>query len=141
MINKVEGPGGVRGAVPTRRTTKAGRTESANFSQHLHDDGAAAVEPVSGMQAVTGVGALIGLQEVEDATERATRGRKRANNLLNQLDEMRIALLSGTLTKEQLLRLSAIVQAQKAQIDDPGLAQILDDIDLRARVELAKYGF
>lgn len=141
MINKVEGPGGVRGVGVTRKAGKASGPGASSFSQHLSDDGVGATQAATGMSGAAAVTGLVGLQEVEDATERAARGKKRGSQLLLQLDELRLALLSGTLTKEQLLRLSALVQSQRAGIDDPGLAQILDDIDLRARVELAKYGF
>jgi hypothetical protein len=140
-INKVEGPGGVRNASPVKRTGKAGAT-GATFAKHM--EGEDAVAPVSGVStlgAVGGVGAILGVQEVGDATERAAKGRKRGNMLLDQLDDLRIALINGALSKEQLLRLSAMVQHEKIQVDDPRLSQILDDIDLRARVELAKYGF
>lgn len=141
MINKVEGPGGVRGPSQVRKAGKASASGSSNFSQHIHEEGAAAASGVSGLSSVTSVSALIGLQEVEDATERAAKGKKRGGQILTLLEELRLALISGTITKEQLLRLASMVQSERQNIDDPHLAQILDDIDLRARVELAKYGF
>lgn len=140
-INKVEGPGSVRSTSSVRKSSKAGAS-SSTFAKHLEDEDA--TSPVSGVStlgAVGGIGAILGVQEVGDATERAAKGKRRANLLLDQLDELRVALINGVLSKEQLLRLSAMVQQQKIQVDDPHLAEILDDIDLRARVELAKYGF
>lgn len=141
MISKVEGTGGVRGASPVRKAGKAGKAGSADFSQHLSDDGVTGAGALSGVAGVSAVGALIGIQEVESATDREARGKKRANLILNEMDDLRLALLTGTITKEQLLRLSSMVQSQKEKIDDPRLAAVLDEIDLRARVELAKYGF
>jgi hypothetical protein len=140
-INKVEGPGGVRGSSPVKKTGKAGATGSTTFAKHMEEESVMPVSGVSSLGAVGPVGAILGVQEVGDATERAAKGKKRGNMLLEQLDGLRIALINGALSKEQLLRLSAMVQNEKVQVDDPRLAQILDDIDLRARVELAKYGF
>ncbi|HVY13243.1 MAG TPA: flagellar assembly protein FliX [Alphaproteobacteria bacterium] len=140
-INKVEGPGGVRGTAPTRKTGKAGSVQGSSFSQHLEDDGTSPVSGVSSLGAVGGISAILGVQEVGDATERAARGKKRGSMLLEQLDELRVALITGSLSKEQLIRLSRMVQSERAGVDDPHLAAILDEIDLRARVELAKYGF
>ncbi len=140
VISKVEGPGGVRSAQPLRKSGKAEKAGGASFSQHMQED-TPAVGGVSGLGGVSSISALIGIQEVDDATQRAAKGKRRGSQLLDQLDELRIALLSGGLSKEQLLRLSSMVQSEKANIDDPRLAQILEDIDLRARVELAKYGF
>jgi hypothetical protein len=48
-------------------------------------------------------------------------------------------LLAGGISREKLLQLSRIVNARRSQITDPKLAAILDDIDLRAQVELAKH--
>ncbi len=141
MINKVEGSSSVRSASPVRKAGKAGGVGGASFSQHLQDDGISAASAVSGMSGVSGVSALIGIQEVEDATERAAKGKKRAQSILKDLDNIQVALITGALSKDQLLHLSASVQSERASVDDPRLASILDDIDLRARVELAKYGF
>lgn len=141
MINKVDGPGGVRGPQNVRRTGAASKAGGTNFSQHLQDDSAAAVHGVSGLSALGGIGAILGVQEVDDATQRASKGKKRASQLLEQLDDVRMGLISGVLSKDQLLRLSSMVQSEKQAVDDPRLAEILDDIDLRARVELAKYGY
>ncbi|MBI3419737.1 MAG: flagellar assembly protein FliX [Proteobacteria bacterium] len=140
-MNKVEGPGGVRSVAPARKTGKTAAGASPSFAQHLEEESAAPVSGVSTLGAVGGIGAILGVQEVGDATERAARGKKRGNMLLEQLDELRIALINGALSKEQLIRLSRMVQSERTQVDDPRLAEILDDIDLRARVELAKYGF
>jgi hypothetical protein len=141
-INKVEGPGSVRSSAPTRKTGKASAAGATSFAKHLEEDeGVGPVSGVSTIGAVGGIGAIIGVQEVGDATERASKGKKRAHRLLEQLDELRIALINGVLSKDQLLRLSNMVQQEKIGVDDPRLAEILDDIDLRARVELAKFGF
>lgn len=141
MINKVDGVNGVRGAAPIRKSGKAERTGGTNFAQHLQDESVSGPAGVSGLNPIAGIGAILGVQEVDDATQRASKGKKRATQMLEELDDLRLALLGGVLSKDQLLRLAGTVQSEKAQVDDPHLAQILDDIDLRARVELAKYGF
>lgn len=140
MINKVDGPGGVRGTQPVRKAGKTEKAGGANFSSHLADETSGA-HGVSGASGIGGVSALIGLQEVDDATQRESKGKKRAQALLDEMDDLRLALACGTLTRAQLLKLSAAIQSEKVKADDPGLNQILDDVDLRARVELAKYGF
>jgi hypothetical protein len=140
VINKIEGPGGIRSAQPLRRAGKSEKS-SSGFSQHLQEDGHASVTGVSGLGAVSSISALIGIQEVDDATQRSAKGKKRGMLLLDQLEELRLALLSGMLSKDQLLRLSALVKSERERVDDPRLSEILEDIDLRARVELAKYGF
>lgn len=141
MINKVDGPGGIRGTTPVRKAGKAEKAGGSSFSSHLAEDGVHGASGVGGASGIGGISALIGLQEVDDATQRESKGKKRAQALLDEMDDLRLALACGTLTRAQLLKLSAAIQSEKIKADDPGLNQILDDVDLRARVELAKYGF
>jgi len=55
------------------------------------------------------------------------------------LDELRMDLLDGSISKEKLMQLSRIVNVRRSQVTDPKLAALLDEVDLRAQVELAKY--
>ena len=52
--------------------------------------------------------------------------------------KIRHALLSGGLPESRLNALSQVVQSRREEVDDPRLVEILDEIDLRAQVELAK---
>jgi hypothetical protein len=58
--------------------------------------------------------------------------------MLDRLDEIRHGLLTGTLSRARLGELNDLVREQRGAVGDPGLAQVLDEIELRARVELAK---
>ena len=58
--------------------------------------------------------------------------------LLDELDQLRLDLLTGTLPRARLERLAALSAAQRERIDDPRLAQIIEEIELRVAVELAK---
>lgn len=137
MIGKIEGPGPIRTAQPVKRTAKTSSTSSAGFSRHLDetDDSNAA----HGIGATSSVSGVLGLQEVDDALAHASKGKMRAQDILDRLDELRVDLLTGALSREKLLQLSRIVNNHRAQISDPRLGEILDEIDLRAQVELAKY--
>ena len=78
------------------------------------------------------------LQGVEDATERRRRAIRRGGGLLDRLDELKLALLSGEAGEGALDRLSRLVREERPTDPDPGLKSVLDQIDLRAAVELAK---
>lgn len=137
---KVDGPGNIRGQAPTRRAGKAEGAGGAAFAKQLKGTDSAA--PSSGVNAAAGVSSVSGIlaaQEVDDASARESRGKKRAQDMLDKLDDIRHGLLSGDLTADKLVDLSRLVQSRKVAVDDPGLAQLLDEIDLRAQVELAKF--
>jgi hypothetical protein len=54
---------------------------------------------------------------------------------------VRDGLLAGGVSRAVLNRLVALVEVKREDFVDPGLAAVLDEIDLRARVELAKLNF
>ena len=95
--------------------------------------------PVTGSASVGSVDSLLSLQEVGDAASGRSNGLQRASDLLEHLDEIRYGLLVGGLSRSSLLDLARSVRQQRAMIGDPRLAVILDEIELRAAVELAKY--
>ena len=136
-MDKIEGLGPIRTPQPIRRVAKTGGASGSSFAKHLDETSeAGAAHGVAGAGAVSGV---LGVQEVDDALAHASKGKMRAQDILDRLEDLRVELLTGTLSREKLLQLTRIVGARRAQVTDPRLAEILDEIDLRAQVELAKY--
>ncbi|WP_207476480.1 flagellar assembly protein FliX [Arenibaculum pallidiluteum] len=140
---KIEGPGSTRGPAGAKRAGRADGTLAGTFARALHgSDEAQEAGSAGAAPAVGGVGALLAAQEVEDSTSGPSRGkaraRARAEALLDKLDEIRAGLLTGSLPAATLHEMQRLVQTQRDQIDDPKLAAVLDEIDLRAQVELAK---
>jgi hypothetical protein len=137
VINKIEGPGSIRSAQTIKRTAKTGSAGGTSFAKHLDESGETeAPHGISGTGAVSGI---LGVQEVDDALAHASRGKMRAQDILDRLEDLRIELLTGAISREKLTQLARMVTARRAQVTDPRLAEILDEIDLRAQVELAKY--
>lgn len=140
VINTINGPGGIRPPNTVRRTAKSQSTDGTSFSRHLDDTSESeSAQAAQGAAPLHNVAGIFSLQEVDDALARAAKGKLRAQDMLDRLDELRLELLAGTLTKDKLLRLAQIVNQRRGEIDDPRLVEILDQIDLRAQVELAKY--
>lgn len=81
---------------------------------------------------------LIALQFVEDTSQRRKRGFRRGRSMLDALDKLKVSLLSGSIPAAELARLLSAVSGRERDSDDPQLETILDEIELRARVELAK---
>ena len=92
----------------------------------------------NGVSSVSSVDALIALQAVEGPLERRRRAVSRGNRLLDILGEVKLGLLDGALPSASLERLSRAVREQRACADHPELDGVLDEIDTRAAVELAK---
>jgi hypothetical protein len=96
----------------------------------------ASAQPVA---ASTGIDALLALQSVEDPLFARKKAVRRGNALLDTLETIKADLLLGQVSEGRLNQLMVLV-GQARQRNLPDLDPILDDIELRARVELAKFG-
>jgi len=85
-----------------------------------------------------GVDALLALQAVGGPLEGRRRAVRRASQILDILDEVKLALLDGDLSLAQLDRLRRTVNEERGLTGDPKLEGVLDEIELRAAVEIAK---
>jgi hypothetical protein len=62
----------------------------------------------------------------------------RASRLLDILDDLKVAMLEGRASPRTLDNLARAVREQRESTDDPGLEDVLNQIETRAAVELAK---
>jgi hypothetical protein len=132
---KVTGPSGPSSPQGSRPARGGG-----GFSIPSAAAGAAAAPTAaaSGPAGVSDVSALMALQGVEDVTERRRRAIRRGGGLLDRLEELKLALLQGEAGEAALDRLSRTLREERPIDADAGLNGLLDQIDLRAAVELAK---
>lgn len=133
---KVESTKGA-GISGVRRTGKSGKTGSSEFSKLL--DETAEAGQATGPSGVQSVDSVLTVQEVGDREGNARRARERAELMLDRLDDIRHGLLMGAIPNDRLEELAAAVRRQREAVDDPRMVEILDEIELRARVELAKF--
>ena len=123
--------------------TLGGRTATARSSSSPFyvDDGPTAPEsrPTTALAPATSLDALLALQAVEDPLLKKKKLVRRGTLLLDTLDDMQADLLGGRVSEGRLNQLMAVL-GQARDKADPRLDALLDDIELRARVELAKHG-
>ncbi len=62
----------------------------------------------------------------------------RGEDILKELDRLRLGILTGNMTLGQVIDIADVVAAHRERINDPKLTAILDEIDLRAQIEIAK---
>jgi|HubBroStandDraft_1064217.scaffolds.fasta_scaffold00043_72 hypothetical protein len=128
--NRPVGAAGVR---------KDGKSKSAGgFADNLRSEAEAPVGTVAAAPAASGIDALMALQEVPDATAERKRAVVRGDRLLDRLDDLKRGMLLGRLGADKLADLARLAAQSATQITDPGLRDVLQEIELRARVELAK---
>lgn len=137
---KVSSTGGVSSTGASRARPTGG---SSGFSLPSVNaaSGAASTASVGGLTGVGSVDALLALQEmgaVGNPLERRKRAVRRADQILDILGEVRIALIDGDISPGTLERLTRAIREQRENTDDPKLEGVLNEIETRAAVELAK---
>ncbi|MBJ7409660.1 MAG: flagellar assembly protein FliX [Phenylobacterium sp.] len=135
---KVTGTGGLSQTSGAKPAARAGSGAGFQLSGVATPAAPTQVSGASGVSSVMGVEALLALQDVESPTERKRRSVRRADRLLDQLDGIKVALLGGELSQSQLDSLARAVREQRSATEDPQLEAVLDEIETRAAVELAK---
>ena len=129
---KTVGPGG--SIQKKRRSGGSGFADQLSEIERSDETGGPA--PVTAPRPVD---ALWALQEVDDPTTGRRKAVARAEDLLAGLEELRRDIMIGRIPAERLQAIAQRVRSQRAAVDDPRLTEILDEIDLRAQVELAKW--
>ncbi len=133
---KISGSGSIRSGA-TRRVERKGDGTGATFRIEAGDSAEAAGQ-TQAAAAVAGVGSLLALQEVPDATEQRRRAVQRSDDILDELYQLRIGLLTGSVPRQRLRRLVKLLRERPGGYADPQLDSIIADIEVRAAVELAK---
>jgi hypothetical protein len=133
---KVNAPTSTSIASGARRTT--GGAAPGFVLPGQVEGGPAQVNRARSATSIANVGALLALQGEDDVVERRRRATRRSSTLLDQLDEIRVAILGGGVSRDQVARLSQTLREHRDAVDDPALNALLDDVELRAEVELAK---
>ncbi len=132
---KIDPTGPLRSA-PLRRNAKPSGSHMGSFGDHLTVDTPTA--GVKGGPAVSDVDALVALQGVGDATSGRSRAAQRGELLLERLEDIRLGLLTGAIPRDRLERLAGVLRSKREETGDARLSELLDEIELRAQVELAK---
>ncbi len=137
---KIGGPDNTRNKAAVRRRSKAGSEGSSGSAFSVSaTDGESAPAQVGGSGPVNAVGALLSVQEVDDATTGKSGGVRRGIELLDLLDNIRVALLTGRIPEAQLQNLLNAMKRHREAISDPILEATINEIEVRAAVELAKF--
>lgn len=134
---EIKGPGRVSTPGVSRKKDKKS-TDRSGFGKALSTEGSASAGAASGTGPLTSVNSLLALQELPTSTEGRSKGLARVENLLEHLEAIRHGLLLGQIPKQRLMDIVKVVSRQRDAGADEKLSGLLDDLELRVKVELAK---
>jgi hypothetical protein len=133
---RIYGPNGANLASPSSNARRPGSTTFSLGDVATTAETRSAAPP----RATSGIDALLAMQGIEDSTERRRRSVARGRTALDVLDDLKIGLLAGAFDQTTVARLRSAAADLKVTSGDPGLDQVLSEIELRVEVELAKAG-
>lgn len=136
---KIDGTQPLKGPSKAEQKKAVKKTGASAFDAAL--DAASDVEETpkaSPVMPTSPIGTMLALQEIGSDEFARKANVQKGHMSIDALENLRDALLSGNLTTSHVKRLQTVVDQQRELIDDPALNAILDDIELRAAVELAK---
>jgi hypothetical protein len=120
-----------------RRAGRASSSDGKSFAaQEMQETKTAAA--LTGSGPIAAVDTILALQGIEDSADERKRGVTHGEELLTLLDEIRDGLLAGGIPRLTLTRLAVVAAKRRESFADPKLQNVLEEIELRARVELAK---
>ncbi len=125
---------GVRG----KGAKKQAPSGSDTFAPDLGEDVPQSAQTAGG-SAIQGMDALLALQEVDERAARRSKAAKHGHLLLDVLENVRTDLLAGMVSEERLELLAHQV-SQRQDSGDSKVDSVLEEIELRVKVELAKLG-
>ena len=120
---------------------KSASKSGAKFSVPEEEVEAATASGVPSASPIGSIDAIMALQGVGDSTEQNEKALEKGEDLLEKLDEIRHGLLMGNVSPQKLLQLKDTLASYNISGSDPKLAEIVKDIEVRAAVELAKFGY
>ena len=134
---KIEGPSKTSG---TSGSKKTGKVESDGSFEDFIASAPKEAQGAAVTNSIARVDSLLSVQGAESPTERAARKRmhQRGEDILHELDRLRHSILTGTMTLGQVIDIADVVASHRERVTDPRLTAILDEVDLRAQIEIAK---
>jgi hypothetical protein len=140
MNMKIDGPKS-SSDIAKKKEAKKTSTGDGAFQSMVSGGGETVNTAQTGLSAgIASVDVLLAAQAIEDSTQKSTKQRMkgRASDILDKLNDLKVAMMSGGITLGHMVSIADVVATHREAITDPELTSILDEIDLRAHVELAK---
>ncbi len=130
---EIKGPGRIEsGAIRRKSSSVASGGFTVSNAAEPH------AQIVAGPGPIAALDSILALQDMGDAGDGRSRGLAHGEQLLDILDSLRDGLLAGGIPRATLNKLAVAVTRRHDVFADPKLQDVLDQIELRAHVELAK---
>jgi hypothetical protein len=136
---KIEPYSNIKSASATKK--RSGVSQAGDFSSILdtfESDTAGQTSGLNNVAAPSSLSGMLALQEISDEEIRRKKLVKQGDDMLDSLEQLRRKLLLGVLPMQTLHDINNQLSLQKQTVADQRLIAIMEEIELRTAVELAK---
>jgi hypothetical protein len=126
------------GRIETSAVKRKGQAPSAGGGFSVGGTAEPQGQIVAGPGPIAALDSILMLQGLDDSTQGKSKAQAHGEQLLDLLDSVRDGLLAGGIPRATLNKLAHAVTKRQEAFADPKLQDVLDQIELRAHVELAK---
>jgi hypothetical protein len=135
---KIKSTDTVSSAGGVKKTAKTKSAGGVSFSSHLQE--AEEAQAVVSTSAIGGIDSILSLQSMGSSTDGNSKARQYGTDVLDVLEKILHDLLAGGVPVSRLQNLATLMQRQREYGNvNPQMLDIIDEIETRALVELAKY--
>jgi len=134
LAMEIKGPSRIETSTIKRKASAGAPASGFTVAEH----GDAHAQIVAGPGPIAALDSILMLQGMDDSTQGKSKGLAHGEQLLDLLDSVRDGLLAGGIPRATLNKLAVAVTRRHEAFADPKLQDVLDQIELRAHVELAK---
>lgn len=134
----------ISGTGPTTPSSKVKKTDKksdgGSFGSQVSSasEGTAPPTGATDVNMVAPVNNLFMIQEMNDEQPSNSKAYSSGITTLDYLEDIRLGLLTGKMPEDAIRKLETKIKSWRESTNDPKLNEILDEIELRAAVEIAK---
>ena len=132
----ISGPNGLNGTATSVGKKRKANATGANKA-FMPEDSSEEQASVLSTAPIQSIGVVLAAQTIEEQDTPA-QGRERGEKLLKFLDDIKKALLLGSISPNEIKEMQQELKNCKALSCDPKLNVIIKEIEIRLSVELAK---
>jgi hypothetical protein len=121
-----------------RRKPAASASATSDFARHVGTIPTPAIEQTRELPAMAALAAILDVQEINTDESRRGAAKRYGSDLLDRLAELRMEILDGRVSPSRLAVLGEALRDGRQRCGDAGLDTILEELELRVEVEIAK---
>ena len=135
---KIENIGNTASSKSTKKTRKSSGNVSFDSLLEAQDEEIETSDVVRSRD-IANINPLFFLQDISLQGQGKKRSIKNARDILSSLEQLKLDILNGNVNIDRLTSIEEILRKNREDVYDEGLSRLLNEIEVRAAVEIAKY--